>query len=132
MIKTTRLLTICLLLAAPVQAGNIQAGKAKAEACSDCHSDNGQGDRSNPSIAGMAPEAFIKAMQEYQSGLRGKSRKMAKAANQVSDADIADLAAYYATLAATTAGSTADVSDSGRDRNMSSVGMEHCRRRGGG
>ena len=100
MIKMTSLLLLsgCLLLAGPVQAGNAGAGKAKSEACADCHGENGKGDKDNPSIAGMAPGEFTKAMKEYQSGERTKSKKMTKAAKKVSDEDIADLAAYYTTL----------------------------------
>jgi cytochrome c553 len=43
-------------------------------------------------------EKFTKAMQEYQNGTRTKSAKMTKAAKALSAAQIADLAAYYATL----------------------------------
>jgi len=100
MIKMTPLLLLsgCLLLAGPAQAGNADAGKTKSDACTDCHGDNGKGDKDSPSIAGMSPEAFTKAMKEYQSGVRTKSKKMTKSANKVSEEDIADLAAYYATL----------------------------------
>jgi cytochrome c553 len=45
----------------------------------------------------MAEAQFIQAMKEYQSGER-KDKKMMKAAKGLSDADLADLAAYYATL----------------------------------
>jgi len=37
-------------------------------------------------------------MQEYQAGTRTKSQKMIKEAKKLSAAQIADLAAYYATL----------------------------------
>ena len=100
MMKMTPLLLLsgCLLLAGPVQAGSAEAGKGKAEPCADCHGDNGKGDQDTPSIAGMSPEAFTKAMKEYQSGVRTKSKKMTKAASKVNDEDIADLAAYYGAL----------------------------------
>jgi len=100
MIKMTPLLLLsgCLLLAGPVQAGNAEAGKGKAEPCADCHGDNGKGDQDTPSIAGMSPEALTKAINEYKSGVRTKSKKMTKAASKVNDEDIADLAAYYGAL----------------------------------
>jgi cytochrome c553 len=41
---------------------------------------------------------FTQAMKEYQNGTRTKDAKMAKAAKKLSDADLANLAAYYATL----------------------------------
>jgi cytochrome c553 len=95
---TLLLLSSFLVFASPVQAGSVDAGKTKSDACADCHGDNGKGDKDSPSIAGMSAEEFTKAMKEYQSGVRTKSKKMTKSANKVSDEDIADLAAYYATL----------------------------------
>jgi cytochrome c553 len=79
-------------------AGAAAAGKTKAESCVDCHGDDGKGDDENPSIAGMSAEKFTKAMQEYQAGTRTKSPKMIKEAKKLNAQDIADLAAYYATL----------------------------------
>jgi cytochrome c553 len=81
------------------QAGGVvAAGKTKSESCVDCHGDDGKGDDDNPSIAGMAVDKFTKAMGEYQAGTRTKSQKMIKEAKKLSAQDIADLAAYYATL----------------------------------
>lgn len=100
MTQIASLLLLCasLLLVGPVQAGNVDAGKAKAaDVCVDCHGMDGKEDKEFP-VAGMSAEAFIKAMKEYQSGVRTKSRKMTKAANKVNDQEIADLAAYYASL----------------------------------
>jgi cytochrome c553 len=98
MIKMMLLLGACLVLAAPAQAGDVAAGKTKSDACTDCHGDNGKGDKDSPSIAGMSEAEFTKAMKEYQAETRTKSKKMIKSAKKVSDEDIADLAAYYATL----------------------------------
>ena len=79
-------------------AGDVAAGKTKSESCVDCHGDDGKGDDENPSIAGQAPDKFVKAMEEYKAGTRTKSDKMIKAAKKLSAQDFADLAAYYATL----------------------------------
>lgn len=78
--------------------GDAAAGKTKSESCVDCHGDDGKGDDENPSIAGMAPDKFVKAMDEYKAGTRTKSQKMIKEAKKLSAQDVADLAAYYATL----------------------------------
>jgi len=90
----------CVLFAAgSAQAGgDVAAGKAKAADCADCHGDDGKGDAKNPSIAGEPTDKFTKAIKEYQNGTRTKSPKMTKAAKALSDADVANLAAYYATL----------------------------------
>ena len=68
------------------------------DSCVDCHGDDGKGDDESPDITGMTVEKFAKAMQEYQNGTRTKSAKMTKEAKKLSAAQIADLAAYYATL----------------------------------
>lgn len=83
-----------ILVASSAHAGDASAGKAKSENCAQCHGDNGKDD---PSIAGMEEAKFIKTMKAYQSGERNH-KKMMKAASGLSDADLADLAAYYATL----------------------------------
>ena len=93
------LLAACALLAAPTYAADVAAGKAKyANSCVDCHGDDGKGDDENPAINGWAVDKFTKAMQEYANGTRTKSQKMTKEAKKLSAAQIADLAAYYATL----------------------------------
>jgi cytochrome c553 len=97
---TVSLLSVAfLLLASPGHAADAAAGKALAEgSCVDCHGDDGKGDDDSPSVAGMSVDKFTKAMQEYQNGTRTKSPKMAKEAKKLSAAQVADLAAYYATL----------------------------------
>ena len=64
----------------------------------DCHGDDGKGDDDNPAINGWTVEKFTKAMKEYQDGTRTDHSKMIKAAKKLDAAQIADLAAYYATL----------------------------------
>ena len=100
------LLSACALLAMPTYAADVAAGKAKAaERCVDCHGDDGKGDDKVPGIAGMSTDKFTKAIGEYQSDARAKTskdpkgaEKMTKEAKKLSPADVANLAAYYATL----------------------------------
>jgi cytochrome c553 len=95
----TMLVAAGVLLAGPGYAADAAAGKAKAaEYCADCHGDDGAGDDDYPAIAGMSVEKFTKAIQEFQNGTRTKSAKMTKEAKKLSAADVANLAAYYATL----------------------------------
>jgi len=88
------LATGCLLMAFSAHAADASAGKAKSENCAQCHGEDGKED---PAIAGMEEAKFIQAMKDYQAGAR-KHKKMEKAATGLTDADIADLAAYYASL----------------------------------
>ena len=95
----TAVLAACTALVVPAHAGDMAAGKVKAEdSCVDCHGEDGKGDDDSPSVAGMSVDKFTKAIQEYQNGTRTKSPKMVKEAKKLSAADIANLAAYYATL----------------------------------
>jgi cytochrome c553 len=95
----TTLVAAGMLFAGPGHAADAAAGKALSEeSCADCHGDDGKGDDETPGIAGMSAADFTKAMEEYANGTRTKSAKMTKEAKKLSAAQIADLAAYYATL----------------------------------
>jgi cytochrome c553 len=98
-LTVTAMLVASLALAASVHAADLAAGKAMAEdVCSDCHGADGKGDADFPAIGGMSVDKFSKAIQEYQDGTRTKDAKMTKAAKKLTAADVANLAAYYATL----------------------------------
>ena len=93
------MLSVFALLTTPTQAADVAAGKARAEAsCVDCHGDDGKGDDESPEIAGLSVEKFTKAIHEYQDGTRTKNAKMTKEAKKLSAAEVANLAAYYASL----------------------------------
>jgi cytochrome c553 len=77
-------------------AGNVAAGKAKAESCAECHGANGEGDEA-PKLAGQAQSELARAMEDYKSGKRANSA-MKEAMGKLSDSDVENLAAYYASL----------------------------------
>jgi len=91
---------VLLLAAASLQAGGDAGnGKALSVDCADCHGDDGMGDEDSPALAGMDEAAFIAALQGYASGEReDESEMMADYATDLSAQDMADLAAYYASL----------------------------------
>jgi cytochrome c553 len=78
-------------------AGDVQAGKAKAAGCVGCHGANGQGVPPNPKLAGMSDDQLLQAMKDYKSGKRNNA-VMKALMGPLSDQDIANLAAYYASL----------------------------------
>jgi len=85
-------------VAAPAYAaGDAAAGKAKAASCAMCHGPNGEGTQSAPKLAGADPANFTQAMQDYASGKRDNAM-MKSAASSLSAADLANLAAYYASI----------------------------------
>ena len=77
-------------------AGNASAGKAASAACAGCHGEHGLSTNpSTPSLAGQDAQYFVDAMRGYRDGARA-DETMKMAASGVSDAAVADLAAYYA------------------------------------
>jgi cytochrome c553 len=88
------LFSICAVAQA---GGDAAAGKAKAATCAGCHGAKGEGVKPNPPLAGLPEAKFIQAMKDYKSGKRANP-VMKSFAGQVSDQDVENLAAYYASL----------------------------------
>ena len=78
-------------------AGDAAAGKIKAAACAGCHGANGQGVPPNPPLAGKSEDQLVEAMKDYKSGKRNNA-VMKALMTPLSDQDIANLGAYYASL----------------------------------
>jgi len=93
-------LFVIMLAAGTIQAGGDAAnGQALSEDCAGCHGDDGKGDDETPALAGMDEAAHVAALKGYASGEReDESGMMADYAGDLSEQDMADLAAYYATL----------------------------------
>lgn len=87
-----------LLLGGTAHAGNPELGRAKSVPCHACHGADGLGTAPNfPVLAGQYADYLVHALKQYRSGERSNVL-MAPFAAELSDADIADLAAYYASL----------------------------------
>jgi len=104
--KTTTLImrtvtaVVVAAAASSAMAGNIAAGKEKATAiCSACHGADGITaiDPSYPRLAGQYPDYLARALSDYKAGIR-KNAIMAGMAAALSKDDIANIAAYYASL----------------------------------
>jgi cytochrome c553 len=99
----SRPLLIALLSGTVALAGNAQAagdavaGKAASTSCAMCHGANGEGTKMGSKLAGMNQAAFIQAMNDYKSGKR-EGPMMKSQTAQLSATDIANMAAYYASL----------------------------------
>ncbi len=79
-------------LSGQVTAGDAAAGKTKAAACNGCHM---PGNPAAPALAGMPEQYLIEATKAYKTGARDHAQMKALVAG-LSDADIQDVAAYYA------------------------------------
>jgi len=86
------------LMASPVFAGDIAAGKAKTAVCAACHGAMGvSAIPMYPNLAGQKEAYLVKQLKDFKAGNR-KDPVMAPMAMGLSDADIANVAAYYASL----------------------------------
>lgn len=95
------LLLAALVVAAAspsLAAGDAAAGKRKALACQTCHGLDGLSKLPEaPNLAGQPEPYLVKALDEFRKGVR-KNEMMSIVTQSLSDADIADLAAYYAAI----------------------------------
>ncbi len=94
-------LTVAILLstlACTSFAGDAAAGKAKSVTCAGCHGANGISNNPMwPNLAGQKQAYLASALQMYRDGRR-KNAMMSAMAKNLTDADIANLAAYYTSL----------------------------------
>jgi cytochrome c553 len=93
-------LVVLMLAAGSVQAGGDAArGQELSVDCADCHGEDGLGDDEFPKLAGLAEADQIAALKAYASGERvDESEMMGDIARELSEQDMADLAAYYASM----------------------------------
>lgn len=93
--------TVLMAVVAPVQAaGDPKAGHLKNSMCAGCHGIPGWRTAypevySVPKLGGQHAEYIVAAMKSYQSGERNHP-SMKGIAGSLTDQDIEDLAAYYA------------------------------------
>ncbi len=81
-----------------VEAGDAKAGEEKSGLCAGCHGADGISLAPDiPNLAGQKEAYLIKAIKDYRSNKRKNPMMNSMAAN-LSDEDIADLAAFFSRL----------------------------------
>ena len=89
---------VSILAVRPSEAGDLQAGRAKALMCQACHGLDGLSKVPDaPNIAGQTEPYLVAQLQAYKSGGR-KNEAMSLVAPSLSDKDIEDLAAYFSAI----------------------------------
>ncbi len=93
------LLAAALAVTNSAQAGgDPAAGREKAKVCRTCHGMDGVGKLPNvPNIGGESDFYLTKQLKAFRKGDR-RDEQMAIITRDLSDQDIADLAAYYASI----------------------------------
>jgi cytochrome c553 len=83
--------------AASAFSGDAEAGSAKSRPCAPCHGSDGNAKVPGiPSLAGQSPTYTQRQLMKFRDGDR-KNDQMITFVARLSDADMADLAAFYAT-----------------------------------
>lgn len=107
--------TASLGVNAALAAGSAEEGKAKSTTCAACHGANGNSANPEwPSLAGQHASYIITQLEYFRSGFR-QNVLMSSQAMNLSDDDIADLAAYYATLPLQVPGAEEEDVERGRE-----------------
>lgn len=92
--------TLGLLLSSQAIAADVAAGKAKSMVCAACHGANGISIIPDyPNLAGQKVRYLESAIKAYRDGER-KNGIMSPMASGLTDTDIANIAAYFASLPA--------------------------------
>lgn len=87
---------LMLGLTAQANAGDPQAGKDKAAPCAACHgADGNSAAAAFPKLAGLGHKYLAKQIRDIKSGARPVAQ-MAGQTDNLSDQDIEDIAAFYA------------------------------------
>jgi cytochrome c553 len=102
----TKLFMVSALFGLMLITGDLMAdgdparGQALSADCVDCHGVDGLGDEEVVGIAGLDEAYHIEQLMAFKSGERADEEAMIMYAEDLSEQDMADLAAYYATLEA--------------------------------
>lgn len=79
------------------EGGNAEAGKTKSATCAACHGADGNSVNPEwPKLAGQHPSYILKQLMNFKNDQRVNA-SMSPMAKPLSDADMADLAAYFST-----------------------------------
>ena len=99
--RDTALLIACAILPLCLtwsSAADVVAGRRKAMQCQTCHGLDGLSKLPEaPHLAGQPERYLVKSLDDYRKGLR-KHDMMTLVVKDLTDQDVADLAAYYAAI----------------------------------
>jgi cytochrome c553 len=109
--NTLAAMSVLLLAHTPALAGDVDAGRKNASVCAACHGKNGLAQiPTYPNLAGQNEQYLLTALKAYKTGQRqgGQAALMQGQAAGLSGEDMANLAAYYASLPADGNGEACD------------------------
>lgn len=129
-------LSVSVLLACfwtvPVSAADIAAGEQKSANCMGCHGSKGKSSSAQwPNIAAQQSAYIVNQLNAFKTGTRENSMMQSMAAN-LSDDDINNLAAYYSSQPAVSAGGDPNLAKSGQTKATMCLGCHGSKAEGNG
>jgi cytochrome c553 len=129
-------LSVFVLLAcfwtAPVSAADITAGEQKAANCMGCHGPKGKSSSAQwPNLAAQQSIYIVNQLNAFKSGTRNNPMMQSMAAN-LNDGDINNLAAYYFSQPAVSAGGDPNLAKSGQSKAAMCLGCHGSKAEGNG
>ena len=80
-------------------AGDPARGEELKGECTDCHGEDGMGDEEYPRISGLEEDYLFEQLLAFKNGERpNRAEVMLWFLEELNEQDLADLAAYYASL----------------------------------
>ena len=108
----------------PARAADLEAGRRKAEPCAACHGADGNATiPGTPSLAGQPVYFTHWQLIKFRDGRR-KDSQMSPLAKNLTDTDMADLAAYYAAQRPLPRPATTDPAKVAEGRRLAN--LHHC------
>lgn len=99
---------------AAMAAGDIEAGKTKAAVCGACHGADGNSANADwPKLAGQSAKYLVSQLKAFKKGDR-KDPVMAGQVANLSDQDMEDLGAYYASLKVSVGAANPELVETGK------------------
>jgi cytochrome c553 len=117
-------IAVLVAVGASARAADLEAGKRKAEPCAACHGADGNATvPGTPSLAGQHVYFTHWQLIKYRDGRR-KDPQMSPFAQNLSDTDMADLAAFYATQQPRPRPATTDPAKVAEGKRLAN--LHHC------
>ncbi len=114
------------------QSADISAGKQKSQMCQGCHGINGNSNNATwPILAGQSADYIVKQLTNFKSGKR-KGAVMNSMAASLSDSDIKNLAAFFATQKGKSAGGDPELAKKGKEKVAMCLGCHGNQAQGRG
>ena len=116
----------------PVSAADISAGEHKAANCMGCHGPKGKSSSAQwPNLAAQQSTYMVNQLNAFKTGTRNNPMMQSMAANLSGD-DINNLAAYYSSQPAVSAGGDPDLAKSGQAKAGMCLGCHGSTAEGNG